>query len=312
MENLEINVVDGIMGSGKSTAIINFIKTQKENNPEEHFLIIVPYLTEINRYLKDLNEFKGLTQETPPKKILLQKYLQEKCDIICTHSLFLQNPDLISEFATDYTLVIDEALNSLISVTNFPTLLNSQDLKSNIKQEDDNFIITETAHTYDFTNWDINNMVDNNFLIKSQKKSNLNLLTWNPLTTIDSIYTNLENYFTQYDVYTFSLKQDNSNNYITLFPIQAFSTLKSIYVLTYLWDAQIMKAYFDFYGANYKYLYPIPCIAIPNNNHFVGKLGENTYFLNKSKTMYSKTEQIIFNKARVNLHIPVDMEKCYS
>ena len=43
MENFKINVVDGIMGSGKSSAIINLIKMHKHDYPESHFLIIVPY-----------------------------------------------------------------------------------------------------------------------------------------------------------------------------------------------------------------------------------------------------------------------------
>lgn len=120
MENFKINVVDGIMGSGKSSAIINLIQMHKHDYPESHFLIIVPYLTEINHYSKELQCFHSIVNDTLPKKVTLKKLLQNKKDIICTHSLFLQNPDLINELATDYILVVDEALNSLISPTVFP------------------------------------------------------------------------------------------------------------------------------------------------------------------------------------------------
>lgn len=303
MENFKINVVDGIMGSGKSSAIINLIKMHKHDYPESHFLIIVPYLTEINRYSKELQGFKSIVTDTLPKKVTLKKLLQNKKDIICTHSLFLQNPDLINELATDYILIVDEALNSLISPTVFPNLLDSNNLKNDIVQEDNNFTISDKAHTYTFTNWDIDNMISNKFLIKSS--TNENLLTWNTSNETTSIYSSLEDYFKQYDVYCFSSEENNSNYYVTLFPIKAFNIFKNIYVLTYIWDAQIMKAYFDFYGAQYNYLYPIPHITISDeSNKFVGKLGENSYYLLHLKKQYYNTESIILQKARLNISIP--------
>ena len=151
-------------------------------------------------------------------------------------------------------------------------------MKNDIVQEDNNFTISDKAHTYTFTNWDIDNMISNKFLIKSS--TNENLLTWNTSNETTSIYSSLEDYFKQYDVYCFSSEENNSNYYVTLFPIKAFNIFKNIYVLTYIWDAQIMKAYFDFYGAQYNYLYPIPHITISDeSNKFVGKLGENSYYL---------------------------------
>ena len=52
MENFKINIIDGIMGCGKSTAMINYIKTQKQKYPTSKFLIIVPYLDGTKRSWK--------------------------------------------------------------------------------------------------------------------------------------------------------------------------------------------------------------------------------------------------------------------
>ena len=41
MENFKINVVDGIMGSGKSSAIINLIKMKKEEFMWSEFFFFV-------------------------------------------------------------------------------------------------------------------------------------------------------------------------------------------------------------------------------------------------------------------------------
>ena len=138
MEKLKINVIDGIMGSGKSSGMINKINYLKNKNPDNKFLIIVPYLDEVERYSASLRGFKALVKSIPPKKITLEKYLKENKDIICTHQLFLQNSELIVNYASGYTLVIDEAINSLISVFDFPKLINSERINTDIKIQSDN------------------------------------------------------------------------------------------------------------------------------------------------------------------------------
>ena len=97
---MHITVIDAIMGSGKSTAMINYIKHQKEINQDKKFLIIVPYLKEVKRYADKLKGFVSLTSDKLVKKVALEKSLENKKDIICTHVLFLQNPDLIKKYSS--------------------------------------------------------------------------------------------------------------------------------------------------------------------------------------------------------------------
>ena len=43
--NCEVNIVDSIMGSGKTQSIMNYI-----NQSDQKFLVITPFLDEITRY----------------------------------------------------------------------------------------------------------------------------------------------------------------------------------------------------------------------------------------------------------------------
>ena len=44
--NCKVNIVDAIMGAGKSQSIINYINS----NNDSKFLVITPYLNEIKKY----------------------------------------------------------------------------------------------------------------------------------------------------------------------------------------------------------------------------------------------------------------------
>lgn len=323
MNNLKINVIDGIMGSGKSTGMINKIKHIKSQNPDEKFLVIVPYLEEVNRYKQKLIGFYPLSKDNPPKRITLKKYLEEKRDIICTHQLFLQNSDLISTYAQDYNLVIDEALNSLISVAEFPQLITSNKLNSNIGIDgNNNLYLKDTAQKYTFSDTDIDNLINSNYLEYSSTQENL--IVWsNKIIDENSILNCIKNYFTQYDIYRLEAKhelEDNSYYYISLFPIKTFQIFKSIYILTYLWNAQLMKYYFDFYNATYTYLYPIPCHPITKNQDDLENLNlkevdsnknyikfaheDRDFIISNNKRLYLNFEKIVKFKTCENINIP--------
>lgn len=306
MDNLKINVIDGIMGSGKSSAMINTIKNKQLERTNEKFLIIVPYLDEVERYGKQLKGFKKLIKDNPPKKLTLEKYLKEGKDIICTHQLFLQNPDLITAYAHGYTLVIDEALNSLISNFEFPNLINSERIKTDIQIKDDGSLsLKNNAPTYTFSDDDINFLFNHSYLQQSPKHENL--VIWNTDIQINSIYSCLKDCFIKNDVYRLEAKHEIENNsyyYISLFPIKVFKTFKNIYVMTYLWDAQMMKYYFDFYRAEYQYFYPIEAHPVTINKHDIAYLENKEYMLSSNHHLYQNVENPTKQKAINNIYIP--------
>ncbi len=305
MENFKINIIDGIMGCGKSTAMINYIKTQKQKYPTSKFLIIVPYLDEVTRYANNLREFYKLLKDVPPKRITLEKYFKEGKDIICTHQLFLQNPDLIVKYAKDYNLIIDEALNSLISTSEFPQFIDCNKINTTIEiNTNKKLSLKKNAQSYTFTEADINFLLNTGYL--KYNSPNDNLIIWNKDTIeINSIYNCLKDYFTFNDIYRLEAKHELENNayyYISLFPVAVFKSFKSIYVITYLWNAQIMKYYFDFHNAEYKYFYPVKALKLQTKNNPAVK--KEDYFLVESHHLYENVESIIKHKTMHNIFIP--------
>ncbi len=101
------HIIDAIMGSGKTTAMINYIK----EHPEGRYIYVTPYLTEVKRCLR------GLTGFSEPKaygsKMKHLKYLlKRELNIVTTHSLFESMDDECIGYIrkAGYTLVLDETL----------------------------------------------------------------------------------------------------------------------------------------------------------------------------------------------------------
>ena len=49
-----INIIDSIMGSGKTTFMINYMK----ENPDKRFFVVTPFLEEIERIIKEVSFLK--------------------------------------------------------------------------------------------------------------------------------------------------------------------------------------------------------------------------------------------------------------
>lgn len=251
MNNSKINIVDGIMGSGKSTAIINHVKYIKQNNPTQKILIVLLYHKEISRYSSELTKygnFFSISESITYKKGALEKALKNNKDIICTQALFLEHSELFQSNCNDYILIIDEVINSAIQQVQLPTY--------EILEKSDNENKTKLT-TYKFTSNDIDIMLEQKILLVSED----NLIHWNNEYNKESIYNLLKDFFSNSTIYLQQSINYNSENtkyaFIKTIPIELFETFQDIYILTYLWKAQIMKYYFDMNNISYRYLEPI-------------------------------------------------------
>ena len=110
-----ITFVDDIMGSGKSTAMINRFNESKD----ESFIYVTPFLDEVDRIVEAC-EFRAPMSFTSQsgayisKGIAFQFMLKEEGSLAITHSL-LKNLALVDTDYSKYTLVLDEVMD-LISV----------------------------------------------------------------------------------------------------------------------------------------------------------------------------------------------------
>lgn len=107
-EEIYVNIVDEVMGRGKTSSAINFIN---ESSDDTHFLYITPYLSEVDRITRDCPN-KNFKQ--PEKKISKLKSIKELFDkkenIVSTHALFRYFDEEIIDiaYANNYILIMDE------------------------------------------------------------------------------------------------------------------------------------------------------------------------------------------------------------
>ena len=104
----KVNVIDSIMGGGKTSAMIDYINHSKG---KERFLYITPYLTEVNRIIENCAIKKFRQPETITTKLKgLKNLLKHQRNIVSTHAMFRlldeECLELIRE--NNYILILDE------------------------------------------------------------------------------------------------------------------------------------------------------------------------------------------------------------
>lgn len=212
--NCKVNIVDAIMGAGKTQSIMNYIN----NSKEEKFLVITPFLDEITRYktyCKDKN-FKAPKFENNKTKLdSLKKLINNGDNIISTHALFQKFDNELIDLcrAQNYILIMDEVANVIdeyrLSKQDFNILKNTY--------VDINPVTKQLIWKKEF--FDYSGKFDN------EKR----------LCELGSLVC-----------YGDSLM-------VWLFPIETFNSFREIYILTYCFNLQLQRYYYDYYGLKYKY-----------------------------------------------------------
>ena len=212
--NCKVNIVDAIMGAGKTQSIMNYINDSKD----EKFLVITPFLDEITRYrayCKDKN-FKAPKFENQKTKLdSLKKLINKGENIISTHALFQKFDNELIDLcrAQNYILIMDEVANVIEEYT-----LSKQDYEI-------------LKNTY----IDIN--PETKQLIWKEK---------------------YKDYVGKFDnekrlCELGSLVSYGDSLMVWLFPIETFNSFRDIYILTYQFDLQLQRYYYDYYGLEYIY-----------------------------------------------------------
>lgn len=107
--DIEVNIVDELMGKGKTSAAINFIN---ESSDDIHFLYITPYLAEVKRIIESCpgKNFKQPDKVRGTKVSGIKQLFDNKENIVSTHSLFRYFDEEIVDLAytNNYVLIMDE------------------------------------------------------------------------------------------------------------------------------------------------------------------------------------------------------------
>lgn len=213
----KVNVVDAICGVGKTQSAINLINETAMD--DKKFLYITPFLTEVERIKNSCPNKNFKDPKVFGTKLNGIKHLLSKGEnIVSTHSLFSMFDEETIDLAylNNYTLIMDE--------------------------------VADVVEVLKITEYDLETLLEKYTEIDSDGR-----LIW----TAASYKGEFEEYKRLCELGCVSL-YGTGNSRITLlwmFPISIFKAFKEIYILTYLFDAQIQKYYYDYYGVEYNYMY---------------------------------------------------------
>lgn len=209
----KVFIVDEMMGSGKSSAAINYIN----QSVNEKFIVITPYLDEVERYKLScpLKRFKEPLKNKGKKINDVKSLLRKGSNIVCTHALFQRFDDDIITMCRSlgYTMIMDE--------------------------------VAEVVQEYDLTTDDINLLLNENCYIDDH-----GLLKWKD--DCQDYKGEFEEVKNLCNLGGLSIVRGKA--LLWLFPIKVFDAFNKTYILTYMFNAQLQRYYYDYYGIAYSYL----------------------------------------------------------
>lgn len=210
----KINVVDSVMGSGKTSWAIQYME---EAGPEDRFIYITPFLSEVERVKESVKSRQFIepnnANEEKRKMRSLKDLIVKGADIVSTHSLFQTADDELIALLTDagYTLILDEVMDVIE-----PVNVNASDIK-------------KLESSGDIT-------VSNNCVM------------WQGDPNDDSRYRDI-----RLLAQAGNLFYHRGKFLVWAFPPSVFSTMERAFVMTYLFRGSMQRYYFDLYGFDYEY-----------------------------------------------------------
>lgn len=216
MEKFRVKVVDAICGAGKTTAAINYIN--HPSNSGERFMYVTPYLTEVQRIKESCEEKRFKEPQVFGSKMLdILRLIENGENIVTTHNLFSRfTPEIINIVKlSGYILIMDEVADVVSPLE--------------ITRQDTEIILNNYAH------------IEGMSVIWDDKEYNGKLDGYKNLCELGCV--------------TAHKVGEETNLLIWMFPIKVFEAFSDIFILTYIFEAQAQKYYYDYYGVEYEFLY---------------------------------------------------------
>ena len=211
----KITIIDSPMGFGKTSYIIDKMK----NDLSHKYLYITPFLSEVERIKTECKNREFVEPDNRNRKgsklESLKQLVVSGRNIASTHSLLsMADEELIMLIkSNNYILVLDEALS-----------------------------VVEDA---DVTESDIELLFNQDLIEISDKETGL--VKWKD-DTYNGLYNDIRD-----------LAKANTLFYVSntlmiwALPIDIFKVFDSAYILSYLFDCQVQKYYFDYFKVEYEY-----------------------------------------------------------
>jgi len=218
-----VRVCDAIMGTGKTSAAIEYMNT----HPEDKFIYITPYLAEATRVrrgcpLKDFVEPRNdLKQYSFKKSEHTLALIKEGRNITTTHQAFKGYTDEMLEYIKkyQYTLIVDENVDVLESCEIHPDDLHLLVESGYVEKKDGVYSLANDTYNGDAFTWIFS-------LLKSREL-----------------------------FYTTDGSGDETNElYYWILPPELFTSFKDVYILTYLFQGQSLYYFTKIYNIPFEYI----------------------------------------------------------
>lgn len=238
------------MGSGKTSGAINLINNEKDTN----FIYITPYLDEVRRIKSSTNRKFYEPTYYQDNKLYTSKFdslhalLSEGKNIVSTHALFKRS---------------NRETRELIYNGNYTLILDE---------------VMDVVEKLSIKKHDLQGLYDLNLIYEKD-----GYILWNEdKKDWDSRYNDIRDMALNYNLIKYK-----DNILIWTFPADIFKSFKEVYLLTYQFDAQIQKYYYDLHNIKYDYY-----IAV---NTF------NTYHFKERPDDYSEKQIKLNIKSKINI-----------
>lgn len=211
-----IKVVDEIMGRGKTWASINCINSADEYTK---FIVITPYLKEVDRYKQECKSkrFKSPLPLAGSKLAGIKDLIADGENIVSTHALLHK---------------FDEEVIRMLKEMNYVLIMDE---------------VTEVIEEYPITKDDLD-MLRENYVDIEEKTG---LLKWNENEYLyEGRFSDIKKLCELKSLAVYS-----GDILMWLFPVEVFEAFDEVYILTYMFSAQIQRYYYDFYNIPYSYCY---------------------------------------------------------
>lgn len=210
-----VKIVDEMMGRGKSSAAINYIN---RSNSEQRFLVITPYLDEIKRYKLECfsKHFKEPIYDNGTKLDNIKDLIRNGENIVSTHALFRR---------------FDEETINMCKLLNYTLIMDE---------------VADVVEEYPITQNDIECLLKN-FCILTE---NSQMIWREDMQSYEGKFSEIKQMCNLGAVVLARQKM-----FLWLFPIEAFRAFDDVFILTYMFNAQIQRYYYDYYGVKYKYIH---------------------------------------------------------
>lgn len=276
----KIKVIDSLMGTGKTTYAI---KMMDDSDPTTKYIYVTPFLGEVERIQ---NNVRNRSLKSPDlqhgrgrKYNSFLQLVKQGENIVTTHKCF--------SFADDELIKWLKLENYKLIVDEVMNVIEKHDLRKND---------WETLMSSGLVE------VSDNFKV-----------IWKASPEHDSLYNEIKELALANNLY-FCEKE----YLIGTFPAKVFKEFSEIYLLTYMFDGQIQKYYYDMHGLEYEYYAIKDGQLVPRSEYiedrtklkelicvYDGKLnsiGDNAYSLSATWFKEKKKNAELIKKLKNNIY----------